>query len=85
MDAAGTDIPAINIQRARDHGVPDYNTCRRAFGLPPVKNFSDITPDEQIAATLDQLYNGNVNNIGKMAVGSQTLRLTAAVETLTST
>jgi hypothetical protein len=63
---AGTDIPAINIQRARDHGVPDYNTCRRAFGLPAVNNFSDITPDEQIAATLKELY-ANVNNICERA------------------
>jgi hypothetical protein len=62
--AAGTDIPAINIQRARDHGVPDYNTCRRAFSLPAAKTFADITPDEQVAATLKALY-GNVNNIGK--------------------
>jgi hypothetical protein len=46
--------------------VPDYNTCRCAFGLPAVNNFSDITPDEQIAATLKELY-GNVNNIGERA------------------
>jgi hypothetical protein len=63
MVAAGTDIPAINIQRGRDHGVPDYNTCRRTFKLPPAKTFSDITPDQDVAATLKELY-GNVNNIG---------------------
>lgn len=37
-------------------------SCRRAFGLPPVEAFSDITPDEEVAATLKQLY-GNVDNI----------------------
>jgi hypothetical protein len=63
--AAGTDIAAINIQRGRDHGVPDYNTCRRLFGLPPAKTFSDITPDESVAAIMKELY-GNVNNIGQL-------------------
>lgn len=44
--------------------MPDYNTCRRAFGLPAAKTFADITPDEQVAATLKALY-GNVDNIGE--------------------
>lgn len=40
----------------------DCDFCRRAFGLPAAKTFSDITPDQEVAAILQQLY-GNVNNI----------------------
>lgn len=35
---------AINIQRGRDHGLPDYNTARRAYGLPPITSFEQINP-----------------------------------------
>lgn len=41
------DLMAINIQRGRDHGLPDFNSARRAFGLKPYANFNDfkqITP-----------------------------------------
>lgn len=58
----GIDLAALNIQRGRDHGLPDYNTLRRFYTGKPAKTFSDITKDTALAAKLASLY-GNVNNI----------------------
>jgi dual oxidase len=33
---------AINIQRGRDHGLPDYNTAREVFGLKKINNVTDF-------------------------------------------
>ncbi len=54
--AGGRDLTALNIQRARDFGIPDYNTLREAYGLPRNENFSDITSDPQRATELESLY-----------------------------
>lgn len=38
---------AINIQRGRDHGLPDYNTARQVFGLKRINNvtyFKNVDP-----------------------------------------
>lgn len=35
---------AINLQRARDHGLPDYNTARFAYGLVKLTGFEQINP-----------------------------------------
>lgn len=37
------DLGAIDIQRARDHGIPSYNDLRAAYGLSPVGSFTALT------------------------------------------
>lgn len=58
----GFDLAALNIQRGRDHGLPDFNTVRVAYGLDPINSFSDLTDDADLQQTLENLY-GDVNNI----------------------
>ncbi|MCX5691672.1 MAG: hypothetical protein NTV94_18090, partial [Planctomycetota bacterium] len=60
--SGGFDLAALNIQRGRDHGLADYNTVRRDFGLRKVRSFSQITSDTTKAAALAQLY-GTVDSI----------------------
>lgn len=58
----GRDLIAVNIQRGRDNGLPDYNTLRQDYGLVPVTGFDQITSDPALQAALLAAY-GNVNNI----------------------
>lgn len=37
MEFSRQDLGALNIMRGRDNGLPDYNTVRKYFHLPPVK------------------------------------------------
>ncbi|MFF5702254.1 peroxidase family protein [Streptomyces sp. NPDC012794] len=50
------DLVAVDIQRARDHGIPDYNRCREAYGLPPRRTFAELTPDPAVQAKLSAAY-----------------------------
>ena len=65
----GLDLFSLDIQRARDHGLPDYNSMRVAFGLPRYSNFSQITNDTSVQKALFDLYDGNIDDIDP-AVGA---------------
>lgn len=56
IPGGGLDLPALNIQRARDHGIADYNTVREAYGLSAVTSFDQITSDTAVAASLREAY-----------------------------
>ncbi len=58
----GLDLASINIQRGRDHGLPNYNAVRKFYTGRGANSFSEITSDTEKANTLRSLY-GNVNNI----------------------
>lgn len=60
--AGGLDLVAINIMRARERGLPDFNTIRAAYGLAPYGSFPQINSSSQVFSALHELY-GDINNI----------------------
>ena len=44
-----TDLGALDVQRARDHGMPTYNQLRALYGLPPVRSFTQLTGERSDA------------------------------------
>lgn len=60
--SGGFDLATLNIQRGRDHGMPRYNEMRRALGLPPVSDFSQISSNPSRVACLRAAY-GDVEHI----------------------
>ncbi len=50
------DLVSLNIQRARDHGVADFNTVRMAYGLAPIASFADISSDAGVQRALRLVY-----------------------------
>jgi len=56
LNAVGMDLAALNIQRAREHGIDDYNDLRAGFGLARHNTFPEITSNRQVQLDLHALY-----------------------------
>ena len=67
--AGGLDLASLNMQRGRDHGLPDYNALRVAYGLTPKTAFLDpgdgsgMTTDADVAAKMASVYGNDINNV----------------------
>lgn len=60
--SGGLDLVAININRGRDRGLPDYNTVRSDFNLPLAEDFTDITSDQLMSESIAYVYE-DINKI----------------------
>ena len=76
LDFSRRDLMAINMQRARDHGLPDFNSARMAYGLPPVLSFEDLNPlygmMDDVTRSIENLrevYNNDISKCDIWACG----------------
>ena len=58
----GIDLGSLNIQRGRDHGLPNYNAVRKYYTGSKAVKFTQITSNPVLASSLKELY-GTVDNI----------------------
>jgi hypothetical protein len=62
-DGKLTDLAATDILRTRELGVPRYNEFRRLLHLKPVGSFGEVTDDDELAGTLSDLYDGDIEQL----------------------
>jgi len=50
------DLAALNINRGRERGLPDFNSVRVELGLPELKSFQEFTQNDELASLLEEMY-----------------------------
>ncbi|NND88400.1 MAG: T9SS type A sorting domain-containing protein, partial [Flavobacteriaceae bacterium] len=60
--AGGIDLLAVNIARARERGISDYNTVRTDLGLSAHTSLSDLTSNVELQTKLATVYT-DINEI----------------------
>ncbi|XP_077966931.1 dual oxidase 2-like [Styela clava] len=72
LEFSRRDLMAINIQRGRDHGLPDYNTARESLGLERRNTFEEVNPEffndderdgPKLLKKFIDVHNGNIDNV----------------------
>lgn len=58
----GIDLLSINIERARERGLPDFNTIREDLSLPPHPDFNSLTSNVELRDKLELIY-GDINDV----------------------
>jgi len=66
--AGGFDLATLNIQRCRDHGLPNYNDARAAVGLARRNSIADISSDPETRARLLSIYT-DIDNVDAWVAG----------------
>ncbi|MBL4707890.1 MAG: T9SS type A sorting domain-containing protein [Flavobacteriales bacterium] len=60
--SGGLDLLSINIARARERGLPDYNKIRRDLGLSSHSSFQDLTSNDTLRTSLQSVY-ADINDV----------------------
>lgn len=60
------DLAAVDILRDRERGVPRYCAFRRLLRLKAPETFADLTDDPELAATLERVYEGDIEKVDAM-------------------
>ncbi|KAI9199647.1 heme peroxidase [Polychytrium aggregatum] len=65
----GYDLAAIDIQRGREFGLPDYNTARQYFDLAPASSFESMGNNNSATAALLASLFPSVNSVDAVVGG----------------